>query len=430
EACRVPCSQGCSGRRPRRTAGRAGGRVLVTPVLHERAALADPQRAHRLVIKVGSSSLTDKDGHLDVVKLTRLVDVLARRIEAGSQITLVSSVAIASALTVLGLPGRPKDLALAQAAASVGQGLLMAHYTRAFGTHKRHVGQVLLTVEDVIRRSHYGNAQQALERLLDLGVVPIVNENDAVATHEIRFGDNDRLAALVAHLTHADALLLLTDVDALYDGPPSRPGTQRVPAVWTPEDLAGLEITEPRSRLGTGGMVTTVEAARIATGAGSGCPGVGRRRIWTAWGSTNRAAGWAPAAWSPRSRRPVSPPAPGSRWCSPAPPMPPPPWPVKKWAPGSPPPAAGSVAAACGLRTPPIPAAPSTSTTARSGRPPRARSPSWPPGSPAPMAISRVATRSNWPAGTAPWWRAGSSPTPPRNSPDASGAPRSSYAPG
>lgn len=240
----------------------------MTPVLRERAALADPYRAHRIVIKVGSSSLTDPEGRLDVVKLTRLVDVLARRIEAGSQITLVSSGAIASALTVLGLPGRPKDLALAQAAASVGQGLLMAHYTRAFGTHRLHVGQVLLTVEDVIRRTHYGNAQQALERLLDLGVVPIVNENDAVATHEIRFGDNDRLAALVAHLTHADALVLLTDVDALYDGPPSRPDTSRVPVVQVPEDLEDLEITAPGSRVGTGGMVTKVEAARIATGAG------------------------------------------------------------------------------------------------------------------------------------------------------------------
>lgn len=240
----------------------------MTPVLRDRAALADPHRAHRIVVKVGSSSLTDDDGHLDVVKLTRLVDVLAHRIDAGSQITLVSSGAIASALTVLGLRGRPKDLSMAQAAASVGQGLLMAHYTRAFGIHQLHVGQVLLTVEDVIRRTHYGNAQQALERLLDLGVVPIVNENDAVATHEIRFGDNDRLAALVAHLTHADALLLLTDVDGLYDGPPSRPETSRVPEVSAPEDLEGLEITEPGSRVGTGGMVTKVEAARIATAAG------------------------------------------------------------------------------------------------------------------------------------------------------------------
>lgn len=240
----------------------------MTPVLTDRVALADPVRAHRLVVKVGSSSLTDAAGRLDVVKLTRLVDVLARRIDAGSQVTLVSSGAIASALTVLGLTGRPRELSMAQAAASVGQGLLMAHYTRAFATHKLHVGQVLLTVEDVIRRSHYRNAQSALNRLLDLGVVPVVNENDTVATHEIRFGDNDRLAALVSHLTRADALLLLTDVDALYDGPPSRPGSARVPLVTGPQDLDGLEITAPGSRVGTGGMVTKVEAARIATGSG------------------------------------------------------------------------------------------------------------------------------------------------------------------
>ncbi|SEE24936.1 glutamate 5-kinase [Ruania alba] len=240
----------------------------MTASLPDRAAFADPAQAQRIVVKVGSSSLTDSSGRLDVTRLSALVDVLAARIADGGQVTLVSSGAIASALTVLGLPGRPRDLSLAQAAASVGQGLLMAHYTRAFSVHHLHVGQVLLTVEDVVRRGHYRNAQRALNRLLDLGVVPIVNENDTVATHEIRFGDNDRVAALVAHLTQADALLLLSDVDALYDGPPSRPGAQRIARVERPEDLDGLEITAPGSAVGTGGMVTKVEAATIATGSG------------------------------------------------------------------------------------------------------------------------------------------------------------------
>ena len=131
---------------------------------------------------------------------------------------LVSSGAIAAGLPRLGLTRRPRDLATQQAAASVGQGVLLAHYTERVRPPRRTVGQVLLTAEDVTRRAHYRNAQRTLYRLLELGVVPIVNENDTVATDEIRFGDNDRLAALVAHLVHADLLVLLSDVDGLYDG--------------------------------------------------------------------------------------------------------------------------------------------------------------------------------------------------------------------
>ena len=133
----------------------------------------------------------------------------------------------------MGLQKRPRDLATQQAAASVGQGLLMARYTQAFGAHGVTVSQVLLTADDFMRRSQHTNAFRALDRLLNLGVVPVVNENDTVATHEIRFGDNDRLAALVAHLVRADALVLLSDVDALYDGPPSH-GAQRIPHVAGP----------------------------------------------------------------------------------------------------------------------------------------------------------------------------------------------------
>ncbi len=230
--------------------------------------LARIDLARRVVVKIGSSSLTDDDGRLDARKLTALVNVLAARRAAGGEVVLVSSGAIAAALAVLGLPGRPRDLPTAQAAASVGQGLLIAQYTRAFAAHDITVGQVLLTVEDVTRRSHYKNAQQTLTRLLALGVVPIVNENDTVATHEIRFGDNDRLAAFVSHLTGADALVLLTDVDALYDAPPSRPGANRIPHVEDPREIAGVEITARGSAVGTGGMVTKVEAAAMAAAAG------------------------------------------------------------------------------------------------------------------------------------------------------------------
>ena len=234
----------------------------------DRAALADPATARRVVVKIGSSSLTDDEGHLDVARLTALVNTLAHRRAAGGEVVLVSSGAIAAALPVLGLAKRPKDLATQQAAASVGQGLLVAHYTRAFASHGLRVGQVLLTAEDVIRRGHYRNAHRSLTRLLELGVVPVINENDAVATREIRFGDNDRLAALVSHLVHADALVLLTDVDALYTAPPSRPGSRRIAVVEDPDQLADLEITASGTHVGTGGMVTKVDAASIASGAG------------------------------------------------------------------------------------------------------------------------------------------------------------------
>ena len=224
--------------------------------------------ARRIVVKVGSSSLTGADGGIDRGRLVALANALAHRHAHGTQIVLVSSGAIAAGIHPLGLAARPRDLATQQAAASVGQGALLAAYSHAFGAHGVTVGQVLLTADDVTRRSHYANARRTLERLLDLAVLPIVNENDTVATSEIRFGDNDRLAALVAHLIDADALVLLSDVDALYDGPPSRPGTRRVPVIAGPDDLVGIEIGGSGSKVGTGGMTTKIEAARIATAAG------------------------------------------------------------------------------------------------------------------------------------------------------------------
>jgi glutamate 5-kinase len=229
---------------------------------------ADLPAAARVVVKVGSSSLTTPDGMVDDAALQALVDALAAHRGRGAEVVLVSSGAIAAGLEPLGLTRRPRDLATQQAAASVGQGRLLARYTTAFGRHGLRVGQVLLTAEDVIRRTHYANARRTLYRLLQLGVLPVVNENDTVATDEIRFGDNDRLAALVAHLVHADALLLLTDVDALYDRAPSQPGARRVAVVRRPEDLDGVVLGRSGSRVGTGGMVTKVEAAGIATTAG------------------------------------------------------------------------------------------------------------------------------------------------------------------
>ena len=223
----------------------------------------------RLVVKVGSSTLTSSDGgHLDVGALGALVDALAGRRRDGRQVVLVSSGAIAAGIGPLGLPRRPSDLATQQAAASVGQGALVAAYQAAFSAHGLTVGQVLLTADDVTRRTHYTNARRTLERLLELGIVPIVNENDTVATQEIRFGDNDRLAALVSDLVGADGLVLLTDVDALYDGPPSKASSSRVPFVATPADLDAVTIGGTGSSVGSGGMVTKVEAAGITGAAG------------------------------------------------------------------------------------------------------------------------------------------------------------------
>lgn len=199
-------------------------------------------------------------------RLDALVDAVAAR-AAGTQVVLVSSGAIAAGLRPLGLPRRPRDLATQQAAAGVGQLHLTRAYAEAFARHGRTVGQVLLTSHDVVRRQPYRNAQRTFERLLGLGVVPVVNENDTVATDEIRFGDNDRLAALVAHVISADALVLLSDVAGVYDADPRDPGATLVREVTGGADLAGVRVGKTSS-LGTGGMASKLAAADLASGAG------------------------------------------------------------------------------------------------------------------------------------------------------------------
>ena len=226
-------------------------------------------QAQTMVVKVGSSSLTRPSGHLDAAKLEALVASVAANVLSGARIVLVSSGAIAAGFGPLGFAERPRDVATQQAAASVGQGLLMARYETAFARYGIRVGQILITAEDTIRAAQYRNARRTLERLLDLGVVPIVNENDALASNEIRFGDNDRLSALVANIVRADALVLLTDVDALYTAPPSRPDARRIG--YVPDVIAALRdvtVGGSTSGVGTGGMVTKLEAARIAAVSG------------------------------------------------------------------------------------------------------------------------------------------------------------------
>ncbi len=226
--------------------------------------------AQRVVIKIGSSTLTGKAGEqLDKKNVDAIVEIVAGLRKEGKEVVLVSSGAIAAGLAPLGMSERPKDLATQQAAASVGQGLLISYYNEAFSTHSLLSSQVLLTIDDVVRRAHYQNAQRTLFKLLQLGVVPIINENDTVGVQEIRFGDNDRLAALVSHLIGADLLVLVTDIDALYDAPPTQAGAQRISDVPDVTKLVDVQIGGVGSSgVGSGGMVTKIDAARIATGAG------------------------------------------------------------------------------------------------------------------------------------------------------------------
>jgi glutamate 5-kinase len=223
--------------------------------------------ARRIVVKVGSSSLTSSDGGIDPDRIARIVDAITVARKGGREIVLVSSGAIAAGMGPLGMRVRPRDLASQQAAASVGQGLLVEQYAALFAVQGLTVGQVLLTVDDTTRQGTYRNALRTFDRLLELGIVPVVNENDTVATQEIRFGDNDRLAALVAHLVRADALFLLSDVDALYTAHPSAPGSERIAEVHNIDELTA-DTSRVGSAVGTGGMTTKLEAARIAVGAG------------------------------------------------------------------------------------------------------------------------------------------------------------------
>lgn len=223
----------------------------------------------RIVIKVGSSTLTGRDGaFLDPKRLDKVVDLIAYLKGQGREAVLVSSGAIASGLSPLGLKDRPRDLTMQQTVASVGQGLLIRSYFDSFARHRIIPTQVLITAEDVMRRSHYLNVRSTLLKSLELGLVPVINENDSVALAEIKFGDNDRISALVSHIVSADLLLILTDVDALYDAPPRSGGANRIDQVSDFTALDALDITGSDSKVGSGGMITKIEAARIATSAG------------------------------------------------------------------------------------------------------------------------------------------------------------------
>ena len=223
----------------------------------------------RVVVKVGSSSLTRADGGLDLNRIDILAGLIAGMRSRGHDVVLVSSGAVASGLVPLGLSRRPDELSLLQAAASVGQGRLAARWETAMSAYGLVTAQVLLTAHDVAIRSHYRTVRATFDSLLSLGAVPIINENDAVATSEFSLGDNDRLAALVAHLVTADILVLLTDVDGLWTARPGTPGATPIRHVRSSADLAGVSVSGRGSFVGTGGMTTKLQAATIACASGT-----------------------------------------------------------------------------------------------------------------------------------------------------------------
>ena len=223
--------------------------------------------ARSVVIKVGTTALTTPSGVFDASRLAVLADAIEGRMKAGSDVVIVSSGAIAAGIEPLRLNKRPADLATKQAAASVGQVALVNSWSAAFARYQRTVGQVLLTAHDISMRAQHTNAQRTLDRLRALHAVAIVNENDTVATNEIRFGDNDRLSALVAHLVGADALVLLYDIDGLYDSDPRKGNARFIPEVDGPADLDGV-VAGRGSHLGTGGMASKLSSALLAADAG------------------------------------------------------------------------------------------------------------------------------------------------------------------
>lgn len=226
--------------------------------------VSEIQRAKRIVLKVGSSSITGANEQ----NLQLIADFAHRMQTLGKELVVVSSGAIATAAPLLGLTIKSEDLPTSQALASIGQARLMGRYERALSKHNIIPGQILLTVDNLELSNTSQNALLAIERLLEIGVLPIINENDSVATSEIRFGDNDQLAAKVSKLLSADLLILLSDIDSLYTKPPGEPGAERLAVVPFDYDIESIEVSGTSTGYGTGGAVTKLVAARLANQAG------------------------------------------------------------------------------------------------------------------------------------------------------------------
>ena len=227
----------------------------------------------RIVVKVGTSTLAHATGRLNIQRMERLCRVLSDLKNAGHEIILVSSGAIGMGVGKLNLPGRPADMPSKQAAAAVGQCELMYTYDKQFTEYSHTVAQLLLTGEDIKSEQRSRNVRNTLSRLLELGALPIINENDAVATDEIgvenTIGENDSLSAIVAAAIGADLLVLLSDIDGLYDKDPRRhPDARLIPTVERVDDELFTLAEDSSTGLGTGGMITKLRAAAIATEAG------------------------------------------------------------------------------------------------------------------------------------------------------------------
>ncbi len=226
----------------------------------------------RIVAKFGTSLLTAGTNRLNMERMTDLVAQITRLHSQGVEVVVVTSGAIAAGRERLGLTKKTKGVALRQVLASVGQGRLMNVYEQLFEKHDINVGQALLTKSDLVNRAGYLNARNTLLALLEMGVIPIINENDVVAVDEIRearFGDNDNLSAMVANLIDADLLFILTDIDGLYTADPNRdPSAKLIPLVEKIDEKINSLVSGSASGLGTGGMVTKIEAARLATASG------------------------------------------------------------------------------------------------------------------------------------------------------------------
>ena len=223
----------------------------------------------RIVIKIGTSTLAHPSGHLNIRLVEELCKIISDIQNAGHQVILVSSGAIGMGVGKLGLRQRPTDIPTKQAAAAVGQCELMYTYDKLFGEYNHTVAQLLITREDIANEVRHFNFSNTLDRLLELGVLPIINENDTVATQEIVIGDNDTLAAHVAQSVRADLLILLSDIDGLYTADPHKdPNATLIPVIEKLDDDVFALAGGSASNQGTGGMVTKLQAASIATSAG------------------------------------------------------------------------------------------------------------------------------------------------------------------
>ena len=223
----------------------------------------------RVVAKIGTSSITDQLGVIDEAIIDSLCDQLAQLRATGHEVLLVSSGAVSAGVAALGLTHRPTDVVTLQAISAAGQSRLMETYNRSLGRHGLVAAQVLLVPHDFVDRRQYLHARRTLVRLLELGCIPIVNENDAIASDEIRYGDNDRIAALLAHTVAADVLVLLTDTPGLYTADPrTDAGAQLVGVVAADDPLLSVAATASGSRRGSGGMASKLSAARMASWSG------------------------------------------------------------------------------------------------------------------------------------------------------------------